>query len=80
MVLDQQLLANFGLTVIPVLEVLSAPSLRVKTEPGVDSGISYAMLEEVPVWFWHLALFFFSHLSVTPSTRGSDPRVEILCG
>jgi hypothetical protein len=43
---DQQLLANFGLMVIPALGVLSAPSLQVETEPRVDSGTSCAMLEE----------------------------------
>jgi hypothetical protein len=46
MVLEQHLLANFGLTVIPVLGVLSDPSLRVKTEPGVDLGMPFATLQE----------------------------------
>jgi hypothetical protein len=46
MVSDQQLLANFGLTAIPALGVLFAPSLWIETEPRVDSGMPYAMLEE----------------------------------
>jgi hypothetical protein len=46
MVLNQQLLANFGLTVILTLGVLSAPSLQVKTEARVDSGTPYTTLEE----------------------------------
>jgi hypothetical protein len=32
-----------------------------------------------PVWFWHL-VFFFPHLSIPASARGSNPRGEILCG
>jgi hypothetical protein len=32
--------------VILALRVLSAPSLGVKTKPGVDLGMPYAMLEE----------------------------------
>jgi hypothetical protein len=35
MVLNQQLLANFGLMVIPALEVLLLPLCRPRTEPGV---------------------------------------------
>jgi hypothetical protein len=45
MVSDQQLLANFGLIVIPALQVLSAPFLQVETEPRVDL-LPYATLEE----------------------------------
>jgi hypothetical protein len=50
MLSDQQLLANIGLTVIPALGVLSAPSLQVETKPRVDLGTPYAMLKK-PVWF-----------------------------
>jgi hypothetical protein len=46
MVSKQQLLANFGLTVIPALGVFLAPSLQAETKPRVYSGIPYAMLEE----------------------------------
>jgi hypothetical protein len=33
-----------------------------------------------PVWFQHLAFFFFPHLLVPASARGSDLRVKIVCG
>jgi hypothetical protein len=46
MVLNQQLLANFGLTAILALGVLLAPSLQAETEPGIYSGMHYAVLEE----------------------------------
>jgi hypothetical protein len=46
MILNQQLLVNFGLMVIPALGVLSAPSLCAKTEPGVYLGMPYATLGE----------------------------------
>jgi hypothetical protein len=46
MILNQQLLANFGLMVIPVLGLLLAPSLQAETEPRVYFGMSYATLED----------------------------------
>jgi hypothetical protein len=46
MLLNQQVLVNFNLMVILALGMLSASSLQVETEPGVDSGTSYATLEE----------------------------------
>jgi hypothetical protein len=80
MVLNQQLLANFGLTAVPALGVLSVSSMQAETEPRVYSGMTYATLGGGPDWFWHLAIFVSSHLSILPSAGGSDPRVEILCG
>jgi hypothetical protein len=46
MISNQQLLANFGLTVILALGVLSAPSLQDETEPGVYPETPYATLGE----------------------------------
>jgi hypothetical protein len=46
MVLNQQLLANLGLTAILALGMLSAPSLQAKNKPGVYSGTPYGMLGE----------------------------------
>jgi hypothetical protein len=73
MVSNQQLLANFGLPVIPAMGMLLLPPC------GAYSGMPNANLEDT----WLILVpddFFFSHLSNTPSPRGSDPRVKISCG
>jgi hypothetical protein len=44
MVLNQQLLANFGLTAVPALGVLSVSSVQAEAEPRVYSGMTYATL------------------------------------
>jgi hypothetical protein len=50
MISNQQLLANFGLTLILALGVLSALFLWAETKPGVYLGMPYATLGK-SVWF-----------------------------
>jgi hypothetical protein len=71
MVSNQQLLANFGFTVIPALEMISAPSLRAETEPGVYCGVPYATLEESYLVLAPGNLLFLPPVN-TPSAGGSD--------